>query len=274
MDYNFNSDLFVSTYDNCPFWSANFGYTLINEISYKQNCTVLDIGTGTGFPAIEIAERLGKTATIYAIDLWETALKRAALKAELLNVANIKFLNASVTCIPFGDNTFDLITSNNCLNNVGDYTKALSECSRVLKCNGQLIQTFNLPSTLKEFYDVFIELLKEKGMNTELDLLKEHIYIKRRSSEEMSSITAKAGFKIKSVTEHNFIWPFYDGTSFFNYSFIKLAFLPSWQEIIDIKDRNSIFFELEQRLNIYASENRGLKITIPYACIIAEKIKI
>ena len=45
--------------------------------------TVLDVGFGTGFPLLELAQRLGKSATIYGIDPWEAAHERTHLKMDL-----------------------------------------------------------------------------------------------------------------------------------------------------------------------------------------------
>lgn len=131
MNYDFNNNLFVSAYDCCPFWSANFGYTLLHAVDYQENMTALDIGTGTGFPAIELAERLGQKSFVYAIDIWETALRRAELKAEQLGVKNIKIINGSVINMPFADKTFDLITSNNCINNIDNYNTAIHDVSEL-----------------------------------------------------------------------------------------------------------------------------------------------
>ena len=67
MKIDFGDDVFVSVYDNCPLWSSQFGYTILDKIDFMDNLTVLDIGTGTGFPAIEIAERMGNKSVVYAM---------------------------------------------------------------------------------------------------------------------------------------------------------------------------------------------------------------
>jgi len=243
MRIDFNNDAFTGLYDNCPFWSSHFAYTLFDEIDWIDGAAVLDIGTGTGFPAIEIAERMGKKTTVHAIDLWDAALKRGAEKAAQLDVGNVVFLNASVLDMPFQDDLFDLVISNNCLNNVPEYDGALRECRRVMKPGGKLIQTFDA-----------------------------HIFSKRKSTEYTKKAAEQAGLKVLNASEHDFAWPFLNGTSFLNHSFIQMAWLPCWREILPAPLRESFFKELEIRMNAYAAASRGLHFRIPYACVAAQKL--
>ena len=46
----------VSVYDQAPLWSAMFGLMLFERIPMRRDQTVLDIGYGTGFPILELAE--------------------------------------------------------------------------------------------------------------------------------------------------------------------------------------------------------------------------
>ena len=273
MTIDFNDDVFTSMYDSCPFWSSQFVYTILDKIILRENAVVLDVGTGTGVPAIEIAERMGKNTIVYAIDHWEAALKRAEAKALQLDVKNVIFKKASVLDIPFQDGFFDCVVSNNCLNNVDEFDAALNEYHRVLKVGGRMIQAFNLPESLKEFYDVYQNLLMEKRMMAEIDALNNHIFEKRKSTAFTAEATIRAGFSIVEATEHCFSWRFYNGTSLLNYSFVKMGWLSGWQKIVNASQRDKLFTELEAKLNIFARDNNGLNLKIPYACIVAEKTK-
>ncbi|MDR2572069.1 MAG: class I SAM-dependent methyltransferase [Oscillospiraceae bacterium] len=274
MTIDFTDDEFVSVYDNCPLWSAQFVNTVLDKLVFIEDAVVLDIGTGTGVPALEIAERMGKKSIIYAIDHWSTALKRAELKATHLGVKNVVFKNASALDTTFQDDYFDYVISNNCLNNIDDYDVALNECYRVLKPGGRIIQIFNLPESLQEFYDVFKTLLVEKGMSLEVEALYNHIHQKRKSTENTIKATEQVGFKVVDISEHCFPWRFNNGTSLLNYSFVQMAWLPSWHQIVSETQRDAFFSELEKRLNIYAGENNGLNLKIPYACVVAKKEKM
>ena len=94
LDYlDFKADLsdpeLVSAYDELPLWSSSFGALLLRHIPLRRNIAVLDIGPGTGFPLLELAQRLGPSCTVYGIDPWAAALERARHKAQVWRVANI-----------------------------------------------------------------------------------------------------------------------------------------------------------------------------------------
>ena len=59
----FNADLsapeIIATYDELPLWSAMFGLLLLEHVPLENVHLALDVGCGTGFPLIELAERLG-----------------------------------------------------------------------------------------------------------------------------------------------------------------------------------------------------------------------
>ena len=52
----------VALYDELPIWSAPFGLPLLDAVELRPGLTVLDVGCGTGFPLLELAERLGPGA--------------------------------------------------------------------------------------------------------------------------------------------------------------------------------------------------------------------
>ena len=57
-----NDATVVSAYDELPLWSAMAGLLLLEHVPLRPDMVVLDIGCGTGFPALELAERLGRGA--------------------------------------------------------------------------------------------------------------------------------------------------------------------------------------------------------------------
>jgi ubiquinone/menaquinone biosynthesis C-methylase UbiE len=68
--YDFNNTEFVSVYDELPRWSALIGNVLLEHVPLRRNVRLLDVGTGTGFPLIELAQQLGPTCRAYGIDVW------------------------------------------------------------------------------------------------------------------------------------------------------------------------------------------------------------
>ena len=73
-DPDFDSPQFIAAYDELPLWSAMFGLLLLEEVPLANVTSALDVGCGTGFPLIELAERLGTARTLHGIDPWSGGL--------------------------------------------------------------------------------------------------------------------------------------------------------------------------------------------------------
>jgi ubiquinone/menaquinone biosynthesis C-methylase UbiE len=270
--YDFENPELISIIDDLPLWSAPFGLRLMDIVHYKKNVQALDIGFGLGFPLLEIAMRLGPTSKVIGIDPWKQAHKRVQLKLKLTHVQNIELVEGVAEAIPFADHSFDLIYSNNGINNVQDLSKSLQECYRVAKNEAQFVFTFNLEKTFIEFYVLFRETLKELGLQQYEQKIDTHIYSKRKPLAEMRMAVERAGFKITEVYEDIFQYRFTDGTSMLNYFPINLSFLPSWKAIVPEEQQDQIFRHLEIKMNQVASVNNGFVMQVPFATFDCIKI--
>lgn len=257
----------ISIIDELPLWSAPFGLSLLDKIKIGKVLNVLDIGCGTGFPLIEIAQRLGDSSRAYGIDPWKEVIKRAQFKVSKYEISNTLFINGYAERLPFKNTFFDIIVSNNGINNVNDLNETLSECSRVCKKDAQFLFTMNLDGSMMEFYDVLKDELEKKNLTNAVDKMKKHIYEKRRPLNEIKMHLNKNNFEISEISENKFYLRFADGTSMFNHSFIKYWFSSSWKNILEPQNSDLIFKRVEQRLNKQATEFGELKLTIPYAVI-------
>jgi ubiquinone/menaquinone biosynthesis C-methylase UbiE len=270
-NYDLNDKETVSVIDELPLWSAPFGLKLLEKINYRKNITALDIGSGLGFPLLEIAMRLGNTCKVYGIDPWEAAVERIKTKVRIYGITNVEIITGVAEKIPLPDNSVDLIFSNNGLNNVNDLGAVLNECCRISKTGARLVFTYNTDRTMNEYYSVLEEILLEKNMTKEIVLMKEHIYKKRKPVEEFTRLLNENGYIIKEVSHDEFAYRFTDGTAMFNHFLIKLAFVDSWKELIPEEKKNEFFTELVERLNRLAQSNGFLNLTIPFVLIDCEK---
>jgi arsenite methyltransferase len=268
---DFNLAEYVNVSDECPIWSAPFGLKLLDCIDYKPNISAIDIGFGTGFPLTEIALRLGENSTVFGIDPWTDAIVRVNKKIDYYGITNIKIFEGVAESIPLDDNSVDLIVSNNGINNVSDINQVISECSRIIKSGGQFAQTMNLDKTMFEFYGQLEKVLYDLHMKTEIELMRQHIYEKRRPLEEMISMIQKHGFIIKDLEHDQFNYKFSNGTAMLNHYFIRLAFMDSWIKILPENKLEQIFDTIEIRLNEQAKILGGIKLSIPYVLINAIK---
>ena len=271
LDNTFDPGRLLDTFDELPLWSAPFGLKLLDNIDYKKNISVLDIGSGSGFPLTEIAMRLGNSCTVYGIDTWTEAMERIRRKLAYYNIDNVNLIEGVAEKIPLADNSVDLITSNNGLNNVADIEQVISECSRIIKPGGQFIQTMNLDKTMFEFYYVMEDVLAELKLYKQIEDMHKHITEKRPAVDLFTEIMQECGFTVRSIEHDQFNYKFVDGTALLNHYFIRLAFMGSWIALLTQNRVSEIFGMVESALNKQADILGGIKLSIPYVLIDAIK---
>lgn len=270
-NYDLNNSEIVSVIDELPLWSAPFGLQLLQKINYRKHITALDIGTGTGFPLLEVAMRLGQTSKLYGIDPWKAAVKRVRSKIKNYGINNVELINGVAEEIPLPGNSVDLIFSNNGLNNVADINKTLNECRRISKPGAQFVFTYNTDKTMHEFYSVMEDILIEQKMTAELGEMKKHIGQKRKPVDEYIGLLKKYDYNIADICQHKFDYRFVDGTTMLNHFLIKLAFIESWKNIIPESDYGQIFSAIEERLNAASDKDSLLRLTIPFVVVNAKR---
>jgi arsenite methyltransferase len=271
-EYKFtDSEEFIETFDELPLWSAYFGLMLLKHVDLRRGISVLDIGSGAGFPLLEMAGRLGTSCKCYGLDPWINANQRALKKTRNYGITNAEILEGTAESIPFGEGSLDLIVSNLGINNFDDPPAVFKECFRALKKGGKLALTTNLDGHWKEFYQVFEEVARKHGRTEIVKKLSEQ-QIHRGSVESISRLFTDAGFSLSRHFEDSFDMRFLDGTAFLNHHFIKLGWLGSWKEIIPEDEWPVIFPALENELNLFAAKARELTLTVPMAYIEGEKL--
>jgi ubiquinone/menaquinone biosynthesis C-methylase UbiE len=257
----------MNVFDEMPLWSAPFGLKLMDYVDYKPNISALDIGFGAGFPLTEIAMRLGESSTVYGIDPWKEAIERTYAKLDYYGIGNVRIIEGVAESIPLEDNSIDLITSNNGINNVSDIEQVISECSRIMKPRGQFLQTMNLDKSMFEFYSELEAVLKEQNLNKEVEDMYRHIAKKRPPVDTFLTMLHKNKFIVKDLEYDQFNYRFATGTAMLNHYFIRLAFMDSWIKLIPLDKIEEIFDSIESRLNRQAGKLGGIKLSIPYILI-------
>ncbi|MEI6455352.1 MAG: class I SAM-dependent methyltransferase [bacterium] len=256
----------IAGYDDLPLWSAPFGMTLLDTIRMKKGINVLDIGSGGGFPMLEIAERMGKSCMVYGLDPSEDAIRMISEKKESRGIINARILKGFAEDIPFPDEYFGLIVANNGLNNVQDQSRALDECFRVADEDAQMVLTVNLPMTMIEFYDIYEEVLASLDLKLEIKAMHDHIHDKRKPVEYIRESIETSGFTVRSVNIDGFKMRFNDAEAFFSHYLIKNAFVKPWQAFLPPGRVDEIFDLISKRLNESGEAQGGIIMSVPYVC--------
>jgi arsenite methyltransferase len=272
-NYNIEDPGLVSIIDDLPFWSAPFGIRLLDMVNYKKNIRALDIGFGFGFPLVELAMRLGASSKVYGIDPGKAGIDRTFLKLKIAGVENVELVQGHAEKMPFEDHLFDLIVSNNGINNVSDVSGTFSECNRVSKIGAQFVFTYNTDKTFIEFYDMFRQVLRELGLGEFEKNIDLHISSKRKPLSEFKKLLVGSGFKIRRVYRDKFRYKFSDGTAMLNHFFMNLAFLPPWKGIVPEPLLNKVFGAIEEKINRRATDRGGFQMTVPFVTIDCRNVR-
>lgn len=94
---------------------------------------VIDVASGTGEPGISVAQRVGSTGSVVAVDLSPDLLKIAAERATKKNLANFTTRQGDAHALPFPNLSFDLATCRFGVMFFADAAGALAELRRVLR---------------------------------------------------------------------------------------------------------------------------------------------
>ena len=101
----------------------------------NENSHVLEIGTSTGFTAIELAKLVKCHVT--AVDVNKESLQEAQRRAEAEGVAEkIKFVVQDASKLDYKDEQFDMVFCGNVTSYLNNKSKCLQEFIRVLKPHG------------------------------------------------------------------------------------------------------------------------------------------
>jgi arsenite methyltransferase len=263
---DWNDPAVVDTYDELPLWSALFGAMLLRHVPLQHVRVALDIGCGTGFPLLELAQRLGPSAHVYGVDPWAAALMRAERKATAWGVGNVTLLEADASAIPLPDAAVDLIVSNLGVNNVGDIEAVLRECRRVARPGARIMLTTNLVGHMRELYAVFAHVLTARGLADALGRLDAHV-AHRATVTGLQTALHEAGFVVTRVIEDEAQLRFSDGTALIAHNFIRIGFLPAWLDVIGPLQQRELLGELEAALNELAAREGELRLSVPMAAI-------
>jgi len=269
-DFDVNDPQFVSVYDDLPLWSAACGMLLLDTVELRPGLRVLDVGCGTGFPLLELAERLGSTSEVHGIDPWEPAVERARQKITARGVGNAHVIVGRADALPFPDAHFDLVVSNLGINNFDAPAAALAECRRVCRRGAEIALATNLQGTMAELYAAYEVALRALGL-AELQARETitRLVSARTTVSEATRLVGTAGFAFVRVVESSFRMRFVDGRALLGHSFIRLAFLDSWAGAVDAKDRASALGALHRALEEIVGRDGEITLTVPIACIVA-----
>ncbi len=167
---------------------------------------VLDVGSGTGAPALQVARRVAPAGHVTATDRSPEPLKIAAQRARERSLTNISFEQVDVHKLPYADEMFDLVTSRLAVMFFSDLPRALAEIRRVLKPGGRAAFLAWGPMEQPYFEATGLTILRHIG--GELPEAAQEVF-KFGKAGSLSGELAKAGFREvhEELRTVPWVWP-------------------------------------------------------------------
>lgn len=137
----------------------------VSHFEVKEDSKILDIGCGGGRNIQRFAQQISENGRVVGIDYSEVSVEKSIeLNKEAIDDGVVNVLQASVSDMPFYDETFDIVTGFETIYFWPDFMNDLKEVNRVLKkgglvffCNEAVYREGEM-----EKYDDLVELLDMK----------------------------------------------------------------------------------------------------------------
>ncbi len=180
----FTRDLFTPGYDKI-IADAEHLSKLIKFGEFKSGKNYLDIGTGAGYIAFELARQFPNIG-VTGIDIVEPIIAVNNQKVQAQNYQNLKFLSYEGTHFPFEDNSFHGALSRYAFHHFPLPDVSASEIYRVLEPGGFCI-----------IDDLTTDMADEENFVNQFAALKHDGHVSYHNESALINFFEQAGFKVE-----------------------------------------------------------------------------
>lgn len=124
--------------------------TVVRNSGIMPGQRVADFGSGHGYFVVEMAEAVGDSGRVYAVDVQRAALEAMMTRVYQSGYNNVEPVLANLELpgsTTLRDESLDLVLISNLLHQVGDQEAIINEAARVLKAKGVMTVVGWIPHT-------------------------------------------------------------------------------------------------------------------------------
>lgn len=239
---------------------APVGEILLQKLDAQPGNRILDVASGTGEPALTLAQRMGKHVSIIGTDAAPGMVRVAQSKAQRLRLGHLQFETLKAEKMHFVDESFDRVLCRFGVMLFEDPQQGLNEIHRVLKPGGRYaLSVWSTPETMPTMYWSY-EVFKSK--------VPEHVHPPLPKVTSLGvpglldDMLRSAGFRDFAVERHTLHYQFASFNEF--WSLVEATdILKAQYDALPQDARAGIRDEIAVYANAYQSEH-GLKVPHEY----------
>lgn len=228
-------DLFIT-----PDWRDRFD-SLINEsIELPKEGRVLDVNSGTGAHAIEIAERLKDKGEVIGLDPAAERVEIARAKAQVKKIESVEFHQSIAETLPFEDDRFDIVIGDASMLQSDAIEDVLAEMFRVAQPDARVVLKMATHGSFDEFFSIYWEALLDAGLNESVWKELEAMINERMTISVAEQMARRVGLRqvVSFVSKEEFA--FEKGSDFIESPLIEDVFLDDWLAIVPDDRRDEV----------------------------------
>jgi demethylmenaquinone methyltransferase/2-methoxy-6-polyprenyl-1,4-benzoquinol methylase len=144
---------------------------LVSKLKLATGMRVLDVGTGTGILIPTLAQAVGNSGLVVAVDFAEKMVE--ASKRKFCNLPNVKIELKNVENLDYPSGYFDAVACFGMFPHIQNKKRALAEISYVLKTKGKLMIAHALGSKeLRELHSKEAPLIAHDVLPSKTEMSK------------------------------------------------------------------------------------------------------
>jgi ubiquinone/menaquinone biosynthesis C-methylase UbiE len=213
-------------------WSTPFAEVLLEHLDIFPGATILDIASGGGIPAFNLAEKVGSNGKVLAIDIHHSQVLRAR---SILNrhLPWLQFEVGDMKNLPPTLPKFDRITGNlSFMFFRPNRYEALQQLVQFLEPGGQIVLTFPSLGTFDSLWKRIDDEMQTKGLVKEQNALAEYIE-ERPSSNQAKNWLEELGMEQVLVSERPLEIKSGPGREFLEHPLLRGGFLDDAYECFE-----------------------------------------
>ncbi|HSB11615.1 MAG TPA: class I SAM-dependent methyltransferase [Blastocatellia bacterium] len=226
-------ELFVT-----PGWRERFDILVDENIELPVEGRILDVNSGTGSHAIELAERLKNKGEVIGIDPDSERVALARAKALVKKADNVRFDQGNASDLSFESHEFDAVIGDASMLPEDQIEDVLEEMIRVALPEARVVLKLATRGSFDEFFSLYWEALHEAGIDDEAWAALEQLINERRTVSDAESMAVRAGLRnVESfVSKEEFSYD--NADEFLESPLVRDYFLDRWLEVVPEDKRN------------------------------------